>query len=184
MLSGLSGKKRRRRRRRRSTHVPLTNAYRFREMPLLDNSSSYKFLSLVENTMEIRKIKEPSCKKYFMCKIYSTTMENFGETSGESPLSSFGSSSSSPSSSSSSSYFPHKLSLHDFEYGVIDTFGVVAERTGYKLDLLSTVKYYLDSALVGIMGGSCNKVFPCTQTLYRYYSSTPYKDPYLPVNKK
>jgi hypothetical protein len=127
--------------------------------------------------MEIRKIKEPSCKKYFMCKIYETTMENFNPTdSGDSVLTSYG----------SGSLMPHKLSLHDFEFGVIDTFGVVAERTGYKLDLLSTVKYYLDSALVGIMGGNCNKIFPCTQTIYRYYSSTPYgsKDPYLPVNKK
>ena len=181
MLSGLSGRKRKRR--RRSTSVSLTNAYRFREMPLLDNSSSYKFLSLVENTMELRKIKEPECKKYFMCRIYQTTVDNFAP--GDSDSTSL-SSSSYGSSSSSTHDSPPKLSLHDFEFGVIDTFGVVAERTGYKLDLLATVKYYLDSALVGIMGGNCNKIFPCTQSIYRYYSSTPYgnKIPFIPLSNK
>lgn len=142
-MSSLTGSERRRRRRRkRSSPPPLvsSNAYRFREMPLLDNSSSYRFLSLVENTMEVRKIGESSCKKFYVCKIYQTALD-----SSERPT------------------------PQDFEIAVIETFGVAAERTGFKLDLINTVRYYLDAALVGLMRGNCSKVFPCSQPIFRFF---------------
>lgn len=140
-MSSLTGSERRRRRRKRSNPPPLvsSNAYRFREMPLLDNSSSYKFLSLVENTLEIRKIGESSCKKFYVCKIYQSALET-----NERP------------------------SPQDFEIAVIDTFGIAAERTGFKFDLISAVRYYLDAALVGLMRGNCSKIFPCAQPLFRF----------------
>lgn len=143
LMSSISGSERRRRRRRkRSSPPPLvsSNAYKFREMPLLDNSSSYKFLSLVENTLEIRKIGESTCKKFYVCKIYQTALE-----SSERP------------------------SPQDFEIAVIDTFGIAAERTGYKFDLIAAVRYYLDAALVGLMRGNCSKIFPCAEPLFRFF---------------
>ena len=87
--------------------------------------------------MEVRKVEREVCKKYYMCRVYQTVVETTMGMGIDRP------------------------SLHDFEIAVIDTFGVAAERTGHRVDLLTTVKNYLDSALVGAMGGNCSRIFPC-----------------------
>lgn len=94
LLGGLSGGKRRKKRRIRRSPVmmqqqqqhqyptsaspppfiPSTMAYKYREMPFLDHRSSHRFLALMENTMEVRKITNPICKKNYVCKVYQAAL--------------------------------------------------------------------------------------------------------------
>ena len=64
-------------------------------MPLLNKESTYKFLSLLETTLDVRRVDSAVCKKYYVCKVYRTAL-----MSGEEPL-----------------------SLSSFEKAIINTFG-------------------------------------------------------------
>lgn len=72
-----------------------SSVYKFREMPFLDNRSTRRFLSMAENTMELRKIGNPICKKHYMCKMYKAALGSGHE----------------------------RPTLADFETALIDTFG-------------------------------------------------------------
>ncbi|KAI1288079.1 hypothetical protein HDE_09587 [Halotydeus destructor] len=140
-LAGLFGGGRRRKRR---SSIPLLSSttYKYREMPLLDYRSSRRLLTLMANTMDNRRIGQPSCRKYFMCQVYRGAVDSAGRDG-------------------------HKPTLADFEMAIVDTMGLAAERIGFKVETVPEVKFYLDAALVGMTRGNCTKVFPCIdQRLY------------------
>lgn len=51
-------------------YIPSTMQYKYREMPMMDHRSSYRFLGLFENTLEVRRIEDSSCKKNLLCNVY------------------------------------------------------------------------------------------------------------------
>lgn len=55
-------------------YIPSTMHYKYREMPMMDHRGSYRFLGLLENTLEIRKIDDPSCKKNLLCNVYKNAI--------------------------------------------------------------------------------------------------------------
>lgn len=69
-FSSLTGKKRRRRRKR---DIWPQSPW---EMPLMDKDATNKFLKLLENTMEIRKVNSTICKKHHLCRVYQKAINN------------------------------------------------------------------------------------------------------------
>lgn len=51
-------------------YIPSTMHYKYREMPMMDHRSSYRFLGLFENTLEVRRIEDSSCKRNLLCNVY------------------------------------------------------------------------------------------------------------------
>ncbi|XP_074595905.1 uncharacterized protein LOC141851029 [Brevipalpus obovatus] len=126
----------------------------FWEMPLMNKQMTEKFLTLLETTMEVRKVNSSLCKQHHLCRVYQTALkeedyldESEKETEKISP------------------------NLSVFEKAVINMFGIAAERKDYHLNLGQAVKFYFESALVGITGSNCSKIFPCAEEI-KYSQAT------------
>ncbi|XP_054168590.1 uncharacterized protein LOC128965837 [Oppia nitens] len=117
----------------------VNESYTYRQLPLLNNEETYKFLKLFESTLAARKIENPICKKYYTCKVYYQVLK-----SGEKP----------------------KLPV--FENAIINVFGIAVERRDFKLQLIPTVKMYYNVAKDALKGESCARRYPCPFQAHHY----------------
>lgn len=67
LMSSLTG----RRRRKRSFYLGTPW-----ELPLLDKPTTEKFLSLLETTLEVRKVHSTPCKRQHLCKVYQWSLKS------------------------------------------------------------------------------------------------------------
>ncbi|CAG2162464.1 unnamed protein product [Oppiella nova] len=112
----------------------------YRQLPLLTNEETYKFLTLFESTLAARKIESPGCKKYYTCKVFYAVLK-----SGEKP----------------------KLPV--FENAIINVFGIAVERKDYKIQFIPTVKLYYNVAKDALKGESCARRYPCSFQAHHHH---------------
>ncbi|XP_053208910.1 uncharacterized protein LOC128392847 [Panonychus citri] len=128
LMSSLTG----RRRRKRSFYLGTPW-----ELPLLDKPTTEKFLSLLETTLEVRKVHSTPCKRQHLCKVYQWSLK-----SEDRPV-----------------------TLTTLERALVNIFGVAAERNDLHLKLVPAVKLYSEAALVALTGSNCSLIYPCTEDI-------------------
>ncbi|KAH9388589.1 hypothetical protein TYRP_007931 [Tyrophagus putrescentiae] len=112
----------------------VNESHLYRHLPLMNREETRRFLSLFETTLLVsRKIQNEQCKKYYYCKVFKSAVR-----SGSLPK------------------------ITDFEYALLNVFGIVAERYDYKVDLIPTVKMYYEIATNAFKGISCSQSYPCS----------------------
>ena len=104
------------------------------ELPMLTKHESNKLIQLYENTMELKKIQYPACKKLFFCKIYSKVLKQ-----GEKPT-----------------------TYYTFESALIDVLGVAVEKQTNNKDFINECKFYYEPALIGVSGQNCENFYQCS----------------------
>ena len=102
------------------------------ELPLMTKMESNKFIQLYENTLELKRITYPACKKLYFCKIYSKVLKK-----GEKPT-----------------------TYYTFEDALLNVLGIAVEKTNHK-DFINECKFYYEPSLIGLSGQQCENFYQC-----------------------
>ena len=103
------------------------------ELPLLTKMESNKFIQLYENTLELKRISYPPCKKLFFCQIYSKVLKK-----GEKPT-----------------------TYYSLEDALLNVLGIAVEKANAK-DFTNECKFYYEPSLIGLSGQQCENFYQCT----------------------
>lgn len=100
---------------------------------MLTKFESNKFIKLFENSLELKKVQYPICKKLYFCKIY-----NYVLNKNEKPT-----------------------TYYSFEDALINVLGIAVEKTTNSKDFINECKFYYEPALIGISGQDCENFYHC-----------------------
>lgn len=106
------------------------------ELPMLTKFESNKFIQLYENTLELKRIEYPACKKLYFCKIYSKV-----RSKNEKPT-----------------------TYYTFEDTLLNVLGIAVEKKTNK-DFINECKFYYEPALIGISGQACENFYQCNSLI-------------------
>lgn len=101
------------------------------ELPMLSKFQSNKLIQLFENTLELKRIRYPVCKKLYFCKIYNQILKK-----NEKPT-----------------------TYYTFESALIDVLGIGVEKSTNNRDFINECKFYYEPSLIGLSGQDCENFY-------------------------
>lgn len=112
------------------------------ELPMMTKFESNKFIQLYENTLELKKVQYPICKKLYFCKIYSQVLKK-----NEKPT-----------------------TYYTFESSLLDVLGIAVEKKTNNKDFINECKFYYEPSLIGLSGQDCENFYHCQQLDFDNYN--------------